>query len=154
MSDVDWSTPEGLAEIARRLAGAIDGWRDPVMYAVGLSSATSSPEWEFPHVNAPPSGTPLPAAVLATVLRHDGSTATVELTTSQLEAAVESLAPAEACTSREHPNLEAWRALLTDARANPARVAVAVFVADADDPVTSEADGAMRLLVEGHHPAP
>jgi len=86
------------------------------------------------------------------VLGHDGSTATVPLSRSQLAAAVESLVPAEACTAVDHPNLAAWREVLHELEGNPAREAQAVFVADLDDPVTSEADGSMRALFEGHAP--
>jgi hypothetical protein len=152
VSDLDWSTPQGLAAIREHLAARIDGWRQPVAYAVGLSPASSSPEWVFPHVNAPGGQHALPAVVLATVLRHDGSTATVPVSRSELAAAVESLEPAEACTSLEHPNLAAWREILGELEGNPAREAQAVFVADLEDPVTSEADGSMRALFEGHAP--
>ena len=152
MSDLDWSTPDGLVAIREYLAARIDGWRQPVAYAVALSPASSSPEWLFAHVNAPGGRHALPAVVLATVLGHDGSTATVPLSRSQLAAAVESLAPAEACTSLDHPNLAAWREVLHELDGNPAREAQAVFVADLDDPVTSVADGSMRALFEGHAP--
>ena len=50
------------------------------------------------------------------------------------------------------PNLAAWREVLHELDGNPAREAVAVFVADLDDPVTSEADGSMRATFEGHEP--
>jgi hypothetical protein len=153
MTDLDWSTPEGLAAIRAHLAARIDGWHQPVAHAVGLSPATSSPEWVFPHVNAPGGAHGLPAVVLATVIGHDGSTATLDLTHGDLEAAVESLAPAEACTSVEHPNLQAWRDVLAELDSNPARSAVAVFVSDLEDPVTSEADASMRVSFEGHHPS-
>lgn len=152
MAELDWSTPEGLAAIRDHLASRIEGWRPPVAYAVGLSSASSSAEWEFGHVNTPGGRHGLPAVVLASVLGHDGSTATLDLTTAQLGAAVESLEPAEACTSLDHPNLAAWRQALAEAGSNPARSLVAVFVADLDDPVSSEADGAMRATFEGHFP--
>ena len=152
MSELDWSTPEGLAAIADHLASRLEGWRPPVAYAVGLSPASSSVEWVFAHVNLPGGRHRLPAVILATILGHDGSTATVDLTTAQLAAAVESLEPAAACTSLEHPNLAAWREALAEAGSNPARTLVAVFVADLDDPVSSEADGAMRATFEGHAP--
>lgn len=152
MSELDWSTPDGLAAIKDHLAAKIEGWRPPVAYAVGLSSASSSAEVDFGHVNTPGGRHGLPAVILATVLGHDGSTATLELTTSQLDAAIESLAPAEACTELDHPNLAAWRVALAEAQSNPARTLVAVFVADLDDPVASEADGAMRATFEGHAP--
>ena len=44
MTDLDWSTPAGLAAIREHLAARIDGWRQPVAYAVALSPASSSPE--------------------------------------------------------------------------------------------------------------
>ena len=43
--------------------------------------------------------------------------------------------------------------LLAAARDNPARELVAVFVADLDDPISSDVDGAMRASFEHHHPA-
>lgn len=153
MTDLDWSTTEGLAAIRDHLAARLEDWRDPVAHGVGLSPASSSPEWEFAHVNSPGGRHGLAAVVLATVLGHDGSTASVPVSRSELAAAVESLSPAQACTDVEHPNLAAWRTVLADLEGNPAREAVAVFVADLDDPVTSEADGSMRALFEGHAPA-
>lgn len=152
MSELDWSTPDGLAAIKDHLAAQVEGWRPPVAYAVGLSSASSSVEWGFAHVNHPGGRHGLPAVILATVLGHDGSTATLDVSTAQLAAAVTSLAPAEACTSLDHPNLAAWRSALAEAESNPARSLVAVFVSDLDDPVSSEADGAMRATFEGHTP--
>jgi len=153
MSEPDWSTPEGLAAIRDALAAQLPGWTPPIAYAVGLSSASSSPEWDFGHVNTPGGRHGLPAVVVATLLGHDGSTDTVPLTSGVLEAAIKALEPAEACTQLPHPNLAAWRAALSDLQGNPAREVVAVFVADLDDPVTSEADGAMRATFEGHAPA-
>jgi len=154
MSDLDWSTPDGLAAIRAHLAARIEGWRQPVAHAVGLSPASSSPEWVFAHVNTPGGAHGLAAVVLASVLGHDGTTASLPLSRPELAAAVESLAPAQACTDLPHPNLAAWREVLTELEGNPAREAVAVFVADLDDPVTSEADGSMRATFEGHAPTP
>lgn len=143
----DWSTPEGLAAIKDALAATIDGWEPPVAYAVGISSASSSPELEFPHVNAPGGRHALPAVILAKLLGHASGSQTYELSLPQLEAAVETLRPAEACTTLEHPNLAAWRTVLADLDANPARTAYAVFVGDLDDPVESEADATLRTLL-------
>ncbi len=143
----DWSTPEGLAAIKDALASTIDGWQPPVAYAVGISPASSSPELEFPHVNAPGGTHGLPAVVLAKLLGHTSGSRTYELTRPQLEAAVETLRPAEACTTLEHPNLAAWRTVLAELDANPARTAYAVFVGDLDDPVESEADATLRTLL-------
>lgn len=147
MRIVDWSTPEGLKAIRESIVGTIPGWQAPEVYAVGLSSASSSPEPEFPHVNGPGGSHHLPGVVLAKVLGHDGSTATIELSTAALATAVQALEPAEACTSVDHPNLASWRHVLGELRANPARTAYAVFVRDLDDPVSSEADAALRTLL-------
>mgnify|MGYP007004581746 FL=1 len=152
MSDMDWSTPEGLAAIRAHLAERLDGWTPPVAWAVGITPATSDPDVQFPHVNLPGGSHGLAAVVLASVLRHDGATATLDVSVDQLQAAVEGLEPARACTTVEHPNLGAWRGLLTEARDNPARELVAVFVADLDDPVSSDADGETRAGFEGLHP--
>lgn len=146
----DWSTPEGLSEIKAALAATIEGWRSPVAYAVGISPASSSPEFEFPQVN-PPGGTHgLPCVILAAVVGHAHGSATYELSAQQLSQAVTTLAPAEACTSLSHPNLAAWREVLGELESNPARTAYAVFVGDLDDPVTSEADATLRTMVQPH----
>ncbi|HIZ98853.1 MAG TPA: hypothetical protein H9805_09800 [Candidatus Janibacter merdipullorum] len=152
MSDLDWSTPAGLAAIKEHLAGRIDGWVQPVAWTVGVTPASSDPGWEYPHINVPGGRHGLAAVVLASVLRHDGSTATLPVTPSQLAAAIEGLEPAEACAEVEHPNLAAWRTAAREVEGNPAREVVAVFVADLDDPVSSEADGSMRAAFEDLHP--
>lgn len=144
MSTPEWTSAEGLRAITEQLAATIPGWQQPAAYAVGISSATSSPEVVFPHVNGPGGAHGLPVVVLAKVLGHDGSTATYELTSAQLEAAVETLAPAEAYNDVDHPNLAAWRAVLAELRANPARTAYAVFIGDVNDAVSSEADATLR----------
>ena len=145
--DPDWSTPEGIAAITQALAATIEGWQEPAAYAVGISSASSSPELEFPHINPPGSAHGLPGVVLAKLLGHASGTQTYELSRPQLEAAVETLAPAQACTSVDHPNLAAWRTVLGELESNPARTAYAVFVGDLEDPVESEADATLRTLL-------
>ncbi len=149
MGTVDWSTPEGLAAIKAYLAGRIPGWREPATFALGISPASSSPEWEFGHLNAPGGGHGLAAVVLASVLHHDGSTATLEVSTSDLREAVASLSPAQACTQVPHPNLAAWQRALAEVESNPMRTLCAVFIADLDDPVSSEADGSLRTQLPG-----
>ena len=143
----DWSTPDGLAAIRTALAASIEGWQDPVAYAVGISPASSSPEVEFPHVNPPGAAHGLPGVVLAKVVGHTAGTATYELATPQLDAAIQTLAPAQACTAVEHPNLAAWRTVRAELDSNPARTAYAVFVGDLDDPVVSEAEATLRTLI-------
>jgi hypothetical protein len=147
MTDPDWTTPEGLAAIRDQLAATIDGWQAPVAYGVGLTPASSSAELEFPHVNAPGGRHGLAAVVLAKIVGHTSGNATYELSRSQLAAAVETLKPAEACTSLDHPNLAAWRQALAELDGNPARTAYAVFVGDLDEPVASEAEATLRTLL-------
>ncbi|GAB3077249.1 MULTISPECIES: hypothetical protein [unclassified Phycicoccus] len=144
----DWSTPEGIAAIKDALAATIEGWVAPVAYGVGISPASSSPEREFPHVNGPGGTHGLPAVVLAKIVGHAHGTQTYDLSRAQVEAAVETLAPAEACTSMDHPNLAALRTVLAELESNPAREAQVVFVGDLDDPVSSEADATLRTLVQ------
>ncbi len=137
-----WSTPEEIQAAKETIAASIEGWREPAAYAVGISSATSSAETEFPHVNVGENA--LPALVMAKTVGYANGTVTHELTTHELEHAVAGLSPAEACTAYEHPNLAAWRDILAELATNPARTAVVVFIGDLDDPVSSEADGSLR----------
>lgn len=145
----DWSTRAGLAEIREAYAAQIPSWRAPVAYAVGLTPASSDPEWEFAHVNTPGGAHGLAAVILATVLGHDGSTATLPISVGQLETAIATLAPARACVEVEHPNLAGWESARAALRSNPMREAVAVFVADLEDPVSSEADASLRARLDG-----
>lgn len=133
----EWSTLDGLAAIRERLAGQIDGWVPPASYALAVDG-------ELPYVNAPGGQHGLPAVVLATVLKHDGSTATLEVSRQQLDEAITALAPAAACTDVDHPNLAAWRAIAARLDANGGGTVSAVFVRSADDPVGSELDAALR----------
>ena len=144
---VDWSTPEGLRSVREALAATIPGWTDPALYAVGIGPGAGSREVGFPYVNTDGSHL-LPALVLAKVVGHPGGTATYDVGVDQLAAAVEQLAPAEACTAYEHPNLWAWRDLLAQTAEVPELTLTAVFVGDLDDPPASEADAELRALVE------
>jgi hypothetical protein len=130
----EWSTLDGLAAIRERLEAVLEGWLAPTAYGVALDG-------EFPHVNLPGGRHRLPAVVLGTVLKHDGSTATIEMTRDQLAEAVTTLAPAEACTEVDHPNLAAWRRVLAEADGKPI---AAVFVSSIEDEVTSDADAILR----------
>lgn len=141
-----WDTPEKMDAARDVVEGQIEGYRRPAAWALGITSASSDAEVEFPRVNAATSY--LPAAILARRVGHVAQTETIELTTAQLRGALEDLAPALACTTVAHPNTEAWRELLAEAESNPARHLVAVFVADLDDPVSSEADGVLRLALD------
>ena len=132
----EWSTIDGLAAIRERLGAQIDGWEFPASYALAVDG-------DFPHVNAPGGMHKLPAVVLGTVLKHDGSTATLEVSRQQLDEAITALAPAAACTAVDHPNLAAWRSIAERLDVNGGTVR-AVFVRSVDDPVGSELDAALR----------
>ncbi|UMG93120.1 hypothetical protein [Nocardioides sp. TF02-7] len=133
----EWSTLEGLAAVRTRLGAQIDGWVAPVSHGIALDG-------DIGLVNRPGGAHGLPAVVLATVLKHDGSSATLPMSRQQLDEAITALAPAEACTDVEHPNLAAWRALAERMDAAGGGELTAVFVRSADDPVTSPVDGALR----------
>ena len=121
---------------------SIEGWTRPAAYAVGLTSATSSAEYDFPVINV--GDHYLPAVVLAKTIGYASGTSTHVLSLAELTHAINGLAPAEACTTMDHPNLRAWREIVTEVESNPYRGIVAVFIGDLDDPVSSEADGSLR----------
>jgi ERCC4-related helicase len=137
-----WSTPEEIAAATKTIAASIDGWKEPAVHAVGISSATSSAETELPHINVGEDY--LAALVMAKTIGYSNGTVTHLLTTHELKHAVAGLSPAEACPAYEHPNLGAWREILAELESNPARTAVVVFIGDLSDPVSSEADGSLR----------
>ncbi|WP_019284358.1 hypothetical protein ACF3NS_07205 [Arsenicicoccus cauae] len=137
-----WDTPDKLAAMRDATEATVPGWRRPALWAVGISAASSEPEWEFPCVNR--GAGYLPAVVLGRLVRHSRTTETLPVSAEVLRRAVDDLSPAEACTSVDHPNLVAWRWLLGEIESNPARDLVVVYVDDLDDPVSSEADGELR----------
>lgn len=142
-----WDTPGKLEAMRDATEATVPGWRRPAVWAVGISPASSQPEWHFPHVNV--AGGYLPAVVLGRLVRHTQTTETLPVTVDTLRRAIDDLSPAEACTTVDHPNLAAWRELLAEVEGNPARELVVVFVDDLEDPVSSEADGELRASVPG-----
>ncbi len=133
----EWHTLAGLGAIRERLAAVLEGWVHPASYALAVDGDL---------VVSNPPGTPhkLPAVVLGTVLKHDGRTATVPVTRRQLDEAITALAPAEACTAIDHPNLAAWRAAAARLDAQDGGELSVVFVRDVGDPVSSDLDAALR----------
>jgi hypothetical protein len=126
-----WETDEELAAARGRFAATVPGYTHPAAYATArLDGDTLT----FGYVND--IGTPhrLPAAVLASVCGHHGGTATYRLTGAQFAGAVERLAPAEAATHWDHPNLWSWRVLL-DGATPESRFVVFFLGAEADEPV-------------------
>ena len=137
MAPEDWSTRAGLREISRARSAQIPGWQAPVAYAVGFQR---DGQWAFPHVNEPGGTHGLPAVMLAETLGYSSGTCEYRLTSGQLAEAIAKLAPAEAATDVDHPNLAAWRAV----QAAGVREIVAVFVGDVGDPPAGPADSALR----------
>lgn len=105
----EWSTVEEIAAARERFEESIPGWVRPKAYALGLAPSTEPGAGEivFPKVNVAEHY--LPAVVLATVCGHSHGTAAYRLTPEELDEAITLLAPAEACTAYDHPNLAGWR---------------------------------------------
>ena len=76
--------------------------------------------------------------MLATVCGHARGTATYVLDEERLQEAIDLLAPVEACTAYDHPNLAAWRRLRAEVADRPDAQVVAVFLGDLQP---SPADG-------------
>ena len=131
-----WATDDDLLRARERFAADIPGWIQPVLHGIVTTSAAGEKRVEV----ASGLDHRLPAVVLATVLGHSTSTATYEVSREQLAAAVQLIAPAEAATHLPHPNMWAWRRVLTE---SPALIE-AVFVRDLGDAVSSEAERLLR----------
>ena len=145
MTQERWTTLDDLHAARERFAAAIPGWRQPVAQALGVvrrgDDGAELPV-EFPVVNTAQHR--LPVVVLGGVLRHVDRTATYEVSLAELDRAIDVLAPAEAVTSVDHPNLAAWRVIREELAVTPGTRAVAVFVADLADPVSGPYDAALR----------
>jgi hypothetical protein len=131
-----WATTEEIAAARRRFEAALPGWRPPMAYGV---ARLDDGRIEFARVNVGDHA--LPAVVLATVCGHRAGSASYRLDAVGLGRAIELLAPAEACTAYEHPNLAAWRWL--HAGLSEGDAAVAVF-ADLDEPCGDPYVAALR----------
>lgn len=142
-----WSTQEDLTAAYETIAASIDGWQQPAAHAVGLTSATSTDDWEFGHVNGPGEGR-LPGVIMAKTVGHAHGSGTYPIGLSELRHALAALAPAEDVTVVPHPNLAAWRRVVLELESNPARELVAVFVGDLADPPGSEAEVSLRVHLE------
>lgn len=143
MAGERWETEEELRAAWRRFAAEVPGYEAPAAYGVGVVGRAGGVT--FPHVNR--GDHQLPAVVLANVCGYRSGTRVCRLTGEQLDRAIELLAPAEASTLYEHPNLWSWREM----RANAAPDAryVAVFVRRLDDPVVDARDAAFRQALAG-----
>ena len=110
---INYETLAGLTAWRESIENSIPAYVRPAAYGVGI--ATIAPSGQILDTRYPVVNTDvhlLPAAVLAQVLGRTSGTATHRLDRSQLEEAVATLAPAEACHEVDHPNLAAWRVML------------------------------------------
>jgi hypothetical protein len=113
------------------LQATLDGYVQPRAYGVGVETTHG---WRFPVTNTDGQHR-LPAVVLASVIGYRHDTQALAMSPQQLASAIELLAPVEACTAFDHPNLWSWRDLISD---HPGGPFTAVFVGDED------ADGAQH----------
>ena len=149
MTDERWTTPEDLAAARERMEAAIDGYERPAAFALGLVGEDGAAAGDvFPRVNS--GANYLPAVVLATVCGHVRGTATHVLDAQQMQEAIDLLAPAEACTDLDHPNLAAWRRVRAELADRPGAQVVAVFLGDlAPSPTDGPYERLLRDAVSG-----
>lgn len=125
-----WATIEEIIAARDRFEAAL-GWQRPAAYGIATGPAE---DVTFRRINV--GEHPLPGMVLATVLGYRGGPAAYRITGEELDRAIALLAPAEAYTGMEHPNIAAWRELR--AEIGPAGYATVVYADDltapADDP--------------------
>jgi hypothetical protein len=121
-----WETVEAIIAARDRFEAAIPGWRPPAAFGIARDGADGPV-----LVRVGTAEHRLPAAVLATVCGHLGGSGSYRLGRDDLERAIRLLAPAQACTDLEHPNLVAWQWLHADLA--PGESVVAVFAAALTD---------------------
>ncbi|MEO8696557.1 MAG: tetrahydrodipicolinate N-succinyltransferase N-terminal domain-containing protein [Acidimicrobiales bacterium] len=147
---INYETLAGLDAWRESIEESIPAYVRPAAYAVGI--ATIAPDGQILDTRYPVVNTDkhlLPAAVLAQVLGRTSGTETRRLDHTQLQEAVATLAPAEACREVDHPNLASWRVMLDlAAQPHPAggqRVLVAAFIEALTDPPVDAHDVYLRL---------
>ncbi|MEV4415853.1 hypothetical protein [Catellatospora sp. NPDC049609] len=101
-----WRTIAELDAARDRFEAAIPGWERPAAFGV---ARLVNGEPEFARI-AVGDGL-LPAVVLGTIVGRSGGSGSYPLSPADLDRAITTLTPAEACTDIPHPNLWAWRSL-------------------------------------------
>ena len=142
VSEERWVTDADLTAARQRFAQRIPGFTPPVAYSV---ARVDDGQLTFGHVNDATSEHRLPAVVLATFCGYTNRTGTFPLSTEDFSCAVAALAPAEAATHWEHPNLWSWRRLLE--QVGRESTFIAFYLSDLDEPVTDEHDASFRSLL-------
>ncbi|SDD99093.1 hypothetical protein [Glycomyces harbinensis] len=121
-----WETVEKITAARERFIDGIPDWRLPAAYGVATVDGGSGIVFARANVGVHP----LPAVVMATTLGHRSGSGSYFLDARTLSRAIRLLAPAEACTAYEHPNLATWREVHKTVEDGGA--AVAVFLHDLD----------------------
>lgn len=124
-----WETREKIAAARERLTADLPGWKVPAAYGLGIYDVSG--ELVFGHKNA--GDHPLPAAVMATILGHEGGSDSYDVDAATLQQAIRLLEPAGACRDYDHPNLADWKQVLKLLRGDRQLEAKMVFVADFED---------------------
>ncbi len=132
---MNWVTDDDLRAARERFAASIPGWVQPVVHGLVTTIDGVTRVQVVSGLDHR-----LPAVVLGSVIGRVSGTATVDVSAEQLASAVDLLAPAEAALHCPHPNLWAWRRVLSE---GPTSIE-AVFIDDLGDPVTSAADALLR----------
>ncbi|MDP1794000.1 MAG: hypothetical protein Q8K63_07655 [Acidimicrobiales bacterium] len=134
-----WVTVEEVLAAKARFEDAIPGYVRPLAYAVARIDAEGL---RFAHVNDVGGTHQLPAAVLASVCGYASGNATRRFDAAEFDRSIELLAPAEACTAFDHPNLWSWRALRSESA--DSSEFVAIFIGDITTPAASGEEHALR----------
>src|SRR4051794_27079248 len=100
-----WVTADEVVAAKQRLIDSMAGFKTPAAYSVARRDADGL---TFAHVNDIGGTHELPAVVLATVCGYRHGNAALPLTRDEFSDAISVLAPAEACTAFDHPNLWSW----------------------------------------------
>lgn len=124
-----WETPEKIAAVRERLIADLPGWKLPAAYGLGMYDVSGELVFGVKNVGEHP----LPAAVMATVLGHEGGSKSYEVNAHTLQLAIRLLEPAGACRAYDHPNLVEWKKVLKLLKGDRQLEAKMVFVADFDD---------------------
>jgi hypothetical protein len=141
-----WVTTDEVLAAKQRLIDAMAGFKMPVAYSVARRDTDG---FTFAHVNDVGGTHELPGVVLATVCGYRHGNAALALTRDEFADAISVLAPAEACTAFDHPNLWSWRPLLEDSPGDAEFVAI--FIGDLTQPASSDAEAALRARLSDSH---
>lgn len=130
-----WVTADDLRAARERFTATIPGWVQPVVHGLVTTIDGVTRVQVVSGLDHR-----LPAVVLGSVVGRVSGTVTVDVSKEQLAEAAALLAPAEAALHCPHPNLWAWRRVLSE---NPTSIQ-AVFIDDLGDPASSAAEVLLR----------